>query len=389
MLRILYITLFSVLLYCFSACGGTNTKNEARPNGNENKEETTTIRVTDAQFEGEGMQLGSLSEHNFATVVTVSGVIDIPPKNKAVISAISGGYVTHAPLLIGDNVKKGDVLLRLENPEFIQIQQEYLEAVEQLAYLRSEYERQKALLAEQITSQKNFLRAESDYKRNLAVQNGLRQKLQMLNIEPKNVEKGIFTPEVALYAPIAGSITQVNVSIGQYESPSEIIMEIVNTDHIHVELSVFEKDVMNIKKGQKIQFKIPEVSKEYFEAEVYLVGASIDPQSRTIRVHGHLHDDENHNLAVGMFVEADILTQDKMLPSLPDGAVIEQDDKYFVLVLDKEEKGERTFHAQEVKISTRYGGYTAIPDSGDVNPSDQLLVKGGFHLLGETDSHGH
>src|SRR5690606_17698499 len=141
------------------------------------------------------------------------------------------------------------------------------------------------------------LRAESDYKRNLAVQNGLRQKLQMLNIEPKNVEKGIFTPEVALYAPIAGSITQVNVSIGQYVSPSEIIMEIVNTDHIHVELSVFEKDVMNIKKGQKIQFKIPEVSKEYFEAEVYLVGASIDPQSRTIRVHGHLHDDENHNLA--------------------------------------------------------------------------------------------
>src|SRR5690606_31969487 len=150
-----------------------------------------------------------------------------------------------------------------------------------------------------------------------------------------------FTPEAALYAPIAGSITQVNVSIGQYVSPSEIIMEIVNTDHIHVELSVFEKDVMNIKKGQKIQFKIPEVSKEYFEAEVYLVGASIDPQSRTIRVHGHLHDDENHNLAVGMFVEADILTQDKMLPSLPDGAVIEQDDKYFVLVLDKEEKGER------------------------------------------------
>lgn len=389
MQRILYITLFSIFLYCFSACGDTNAKNEALTADNDNKGNTAFIKVTDAQFEGGEMQLGSLGEHNFATVATVSGMIDIPPKNKAVISAFSGGYIKQAPLLIGDSVKKGDALLSLENPEFIQIQQEYLEAVEQLTYLKSEYGRQKTLLAEQITSQKNFLRAESDYKRNLAIYNGLRKKLQMLNISPKNVEKGILTPEATIYAPIAGNITQVNVSIGQYVSPSEIIMEIANTDHIHLELSVFEKDVMNIKKGQKIRFKIPEVSKEYFGAEVYLVGTSIDPKNRTIRVHGHLHDDENHNFTMGMFVEADIITQDKMLTSLPDGAVIELEGEYFVLVLDKEENGEKTFRAKEVKIGERYDGYTAITDPGEVNASDQLLIKGGFHVLGESDSHDH
>src|SRR5690606_35259238 len=186
------------------------------------------------------------------------------------------------PLLIGNIVKKGEVLVSLENPEFIQMQQEYLEAVEQLAYLKSEYDRQKTLLAERITSQKNFLKAESDYKRNLAIYNGLRKKLRMLNISPENAEKGILTPEATIYAPISGYVTAVNVSIGQYVSPSEIIMEIVNTDHIHVELSVFEKDILNIKKNQEIRFRIPEVSKEYYEAEVYLVGTSIDPKNRTV-----------------------------------------------------------------------------------------------------------
>src|SRR5690606_6800809 len=195
MLRILYITLLSIFLYCFSACGDTGTKNEAPQTINETTEGSTTIKVTDAQFEGDGMELGGLGEQNFATLVTVAGIIDIPPQNKAVISAFSGGYIKHTPLLIGNSVKKGEVLVSLENPEFIQMQQEYLEAVEQLAYLKSEYDRQKTLLAERITSQKNFLKAESDYKRNLAIYNGLRKKLRMLNISPENAEKGILTPE--------------------------------------------------------------------------------------------------------------------------------------------------------------------------------------------------
>ena len=384
MLRILYITLFSIFLYCFSACGDADIKKETPAVNNEDNGNTSTIPVTNAQFEGEKMQLGRLGEQNFATLVNVAGIIDIPPQNKAVISSFSGGYIKYTPLLIGNSVQKGEVLVSLENPEFIQMQQEYLEAVEQLAYLKSEYDRQETLLAEQITSQKNFLKAESDYKRNLATYNGLRKKLQMLNISPENVEKGTLTSEVTIYAPISGYVTEVNVSIGQHVSPSEIIMEIANTDHIHVELSVFEKDVMNIKKDQKIRFRIPEVSKEYYEAEVYLVGTSIDPKNRTVKVHGHLHDDKNHNLALGMFVEAEIFTQDEIRPSLSDGALIELEGKYFVLVLDGEGNGTRTFRPEEVKIGERYNGYTAITDPGNINSSDQILTKGGFNLLGES-----
>lgn len=389
MLRILYITLISIFLYSFSACGDAGTKKETVATGEEAEDLTWTIKITDAQFEGDQMQMGSLGQHNFATVVTVMGMMDIPPKNKAIITAFSGGYVKRTPLLIGSSVKKGDFLLSLENPEFIRLQQEYLEAVEQLSYLKSEYERQKSLLAEEITSQKNFLKAESDYKRNLAVYNGLRKKLQMLNISPENVEKGNLAPVATIYSPIDGNITAVNVSIGQYVSPSDIIMEIVNTDHMHVELSVFEKDVMKIIKGQKIRFKIPEVSKEYFNADVYLVGTSIDPKTRTVKIHGHLSDEGDYNFAVGMFVEAGIITQDNVLPSLPDGAVIELDGKYYVLVLGQEKNGEKTFYPKEVKIGERYDGYTAITDPGEINSSDRLLVKGGFHLLGESSGHDH
>jgi len=389
MSRILYISLLSILLFNVMGCGDFSNKDNDQGIAEESADNANTIKVTRAQFEGEEMALGSLSQQNFPVVVEVTGTIDVPPQNKAIVSAFSGGYIKRTPLLIGNKVKKGQPLLSLENPEFVQIQQEYQESFEQLSYLKSEYERQKSLVAEQITSQKNFLKAESEYKRTLARYNGLGQKLKMLNISPGNVEKGIIVSEVTIFAPIDGSITKVNVSKGMYVSPSDEIMEIINTDHIHLELSVFEKDVMKIKKNQKIRFRISEASQEYFEAEVYLVGTSIDTDSRTVKIHGHLHDDENHNFAVGMFVEATIITENRVMKALPSESVVTMDNKQYVLSLVSEDNEVNVFKTNRVQTGDSYNGYIAITDVGELKDNDQVIVKGGFNLLGETAGHDH
>lgn len=384
MSRLLYILIVTVLFLNVSACGDSNEKSNVAANADPSEQATNTIAISKAQFDGEGMELGRISQQNFPVEVVVAGTIDVPPQNKAIVSAFAGGYIKRTPLLIGNKVKKGQPLLTLENPEFIQLQQDYQESFEQLNFLKSEFDRQKSLVAENITSQKNFLKAESEYKRNLARYNGLRQKLKMLNISPDNVEKGILASEATIFAPIDGNITKVNVSKGMYVSPADEIMEIINTDHIHLELSVFEKDIMNIKKDQKIRFKISEASAEYYEAEVYLVGTSIDADSRTVKVHGHLHDDENHNFAVGMFVEAAIITSNKSINALPIESVIVQDNNHYVITLVSEGNEGSVFETKAVKIGDSYNGYTAIAEMGDLKDSDQVIVKGGFNLLGET-----
>jgi cobalt-zinc-cadmium efflux system membrane fusion protein len=389
MSRLSYIIPVTFLFLTVIACGDSNEKNNVATNAAESEQTANTITISKAQFEGENMALGRLSQQNFPVEVEVTGIIDVPPQNKAIVSAFAGGYIKRTPLLIGNKVKKGQPLLTLENPEFVQMQQDYLESYEQLNFLKSEFERQKSLVAEQITSQKNFLRAESEYKRNLARYNGLRQKLKMLNISPENVEKGILVSETTIFAPIDGSITKVNVSKGLYVSPADEIMEIINTDHIHLELSVFEKDIMNVKKDQNIRFKISEASEEYYEAEVYLVGTSIDPESRTVKVHGHLHDDENYKFAVGMFVEAAIITSNKTLNALPIESVIVQDNNHYVLTLVFEGNEEDVFETKAVKIGDSYNGYTAITDLGNIKESDQVIVKGGFNLLGESGGSHH
>jgi cobalt-zinc-cadmium efflux system membrane fusion protein len=374
-MKYLYIIL---ALLVFTACRHSEKNNEIVASKALNPNE---IIISESQFNSEKLKLGQLENKPLHKTIKTTGMIDVPPQNKSVISTFLGGYITNTPLLIGDRVKKGDLLVTLENPEFIELQQEYLEVSEQLNYLKAEFSRQKTLFDENISSQKNFLKAESTYKSSLAHCNGLRKKLVMLNINPSSVEKGNITSSINVYAPIDGYITKVNINNGTYVSPADTIMEIVDTDHIHLELSVFEKDILNIKEGQPILFKIPEASDRTFSAEVHLVGTTIDENNRFVKVHGHLIDESEANFIVGMFVEADIILNSKNALAFPKAGIIEINGSHFALVLDRKENN--SFYFEKVKLSIDLETETFVTLlNSEVFLNKTILVEGGF-MFGE------
>lgn len=338
------------------------------------------VQVTQEQFELSKMELGQIKKMPFPILVNTTGMIDVPPENRAVVNAKMGGYIQRTPLLIGDKVSKGQLLVTIENPEFVSMQQEYMEVNGQLSYLRAEFERQKTMVSENISSQKSYLKAESDYKTAVAKYTGLRKRLSMLNISPEQVEKGNMSSVASIFAPINGSITKVHVSKGSFVSPAAPIMEIVNNDHIHLELSVFEKDIMNVKKEQDVLFKIPEASSGIFKAKVHLVGTSID-ENRTIKVHAHL-ENEAANFLTGMFVEATIITDTSDQNSLPTDAIGVLDNQSYVLVLD--EKRDKIYYFKEMMVETNgsYKDRTALQNTPNFDSDAQFLVKGAFSLIG-------
>ena len=356
-------------------CGNSN--NETEINGQESDDR---IKVSKEQFHQNSMEFGSLEEKEFLTGIKVNGMIDVPPENKAVVNSITGGYIKTIPLLVGDAVKKGQRLATLENPEFVRMQQEYMEVKEQLDYLKSEYERQNTMFKEDIISEKVFLKAESDYKRARASCNGLKKQLEMLNIDTTGVEAGHITSVINLYAPISGSITKVYVSKGSYVSPTTPILEIIDNRHIHLELSVFEKDIMKIKKDQKIVFNIPEASAQSYEAKVHLVGTSID-DNRTIKVHGHPNE-HGQSFLTGMFVKAEIITDTTKDMALPESAIIALDDGNYSLVLDEENETYFYFKPLKIEVGSTVNDYTQLKDFGTLSTTDRVLAKGAFSLIG-------
>ena len=372
------IYILTLLIFLFN-CENSKTNNQIPQDDNiiDN-----TIELSKAQFESQNMKLGEIEKHSFKNSIKTSGFLDVPPQNKASVSSFFEGYVKRTPLLIGDAVKKGHLVVSLENPSYVEIQQNYLEVSEQLAYLKSEFERQKTLFEENITSQKNYLKAQSTYKSNLAHYNGLKQKLKMMNINPESVEKGIITSTINLYAPISGSVSKVNVSNGSFVSASSQIVEIINTDHTHLELSVFEKDILDIKKGQLIEFTIPESSSKTFKAEVHLVGTSIDETNRTIKVHGHINDENQSHLIMGMFVEANIITEDINSFALPKHAVKTSGNLSYALALKNQINENFSFEKINLETGKENENYIEILNA-DKLKEYKFLINGAFMLLSE------
>jgi RND family efflux transporter MFP subunit len=369
MKKSLYIIALSLVLF---SCKESKTEEvEQKDNG------LTT--VTSAQFKSSGMEIASPTEQDFDVTVKASGKIDVPPQNRAKVNTFMGGYVKSTTLLVGNKVTKGQALLTLQNTEFLDIQKDYMEVAEQLNFLKSEYDRQKTLYDEKITSQKNYLKAESEYKRAKAMHQSLRAKLVLLNINPRNVEKGILTSTITIFSPITGDIVIMNANVGMYVAPSDVILEIVDTNHLHLELAVFEKDILNVKIGQKIQFKVPEASKDVFNAEVHLVGKSIEGNDRTINIHGHLDDAIKQKLLTGMFVEAEIIIDSKKGLAIPSEALVTENNKNFVLLLDNEKNG-YSFKKVSVTIGEKSENFVEILPNTAINASSRILTKGVFDL---------
>ena len=206
MKKSLYIIALSLVLF---SCKESKTEEvEQKDNG------LTT--VTSAQFKSSGMEIATPTEQDFDVTVKASGKIDVPPQNRAKVNTFMGGYVKSTTLLVGNKVTKGQALLTLQNTEFLDIQKDYMEVAEQLNFLKSEYDRQKTLYDEKITSQKNYLKAESEYRRAKAMHQSLRAKLVLLNINPRNVEKGILTSTITIFSPITVCSMRINITIWVY-----------------------------------------------------------------------------------------------------------------------------------------------------------------------------
>ncbi|MEN8124873.1 MAG: efflux RND transporter periplasmic adaptor subunit [Bacteroidota bacterium] len=379
-----YIISFFIIFLILS-CGESDKKSETKENNSANQTEISIndnkIIISKDQFKSENMSLINLQKYTFATTIKTTGMIDVPPKNKVSISAYAGGYIKNSPLLIGDKVKKGQALVTIENLEFVELQQEYLEVLEQLNYLENEYERQKELFNEKIASKKSFLKAESEYKKTKAMFNGIHKKLQMLNINPASVKKGNISSVTTIYSPVNGNVTDIKVSTGTFVSPADMIMEIINTEHMHLELKVFEKDILKIKKNQKVIFRIPESSNESYQGEIHIIGKSIN-EDRTIQVHAHLDENLNHNFIVGMFVDAEIIIDGILANALIEEAVIEADNRYYVFILESDDAENYYFSKKNISIGNISNGFIQILDS--LKNTDKYLL-GAYNLISEED----
>ena len=392
------ITLLTFIIV--SSC----TSNQEKAAEVHHTEEENTVEFTTAQFKNAGIEFGKIELKNISSTISVNGMLDVPPQNLVSISALMGGFIKSTDLLQGMMVKKGQVIATIQNPDFIKIQSQYLENKQKLKFLELEYKRQEELNKENVSASKIFQQTTSEYYSMQATQGGIEEQLKMLNIDPSTLNQSSIRSIINIYAPISGYVTVVNINLGMYVQPQNIICEIVDTKHLHAELTVFEKDISKIKKDQKIRFVLINESDKERTGSIFLINHKIS-EERTIRVHAHL-DKEDPTLMPNMYLKALIEIDDNKTPALPSQAIVSAGGKEYIFFKTKEaehkqegtsekQEEEFIFKAIEIKKGGSQNGFTEIilPEGIDI-ANAEIVVNGAYTILSkmnnsEEEGHSH
>jgi len=334
-----------------------------------------TVTISEEQFKALGVALGSPEMKSMNGIIKANGMLDVPPQNMVTISAPLGGFVKSTQMLQGMRLKKGQTVVVLEHPDYIQLQEDYLSGKNQLEFLDLEYKRQQELSKENVNAAKALQQAKSNFLTTKVKVQGLKAKLKLININPQDLEAGEIQNTITIPSPISGFVTEVNVNIGKHVNPMEVMFKIIDTEHLHAEAQVFEKDIPQLKIGQRVHIYLSNEDKERL-AKVFLIGKEITPE-RTVRVHCHL-EGEDPNLIPGLFFKAEIETESKQVATLPIEAIVSFDNKQFVFV---EEQGDKRHYAMvEITKGKSSEGFAEVLLPESIR-NRKIVLKGTYALL--------
>jgi len=347
------------------------------------KEETTAdtpineteVSLTEAQLKNASLTIGSLEKKSLSSVLKVNGQIDVPPQNLVSISMPLGGYLKSTQLLPGMHINKGQVIATMEDQQYVQLQQDYLTTKSRLYFAEKEYDRQKELNQNQASSDKVYQLADADYKTLRITLSALGEKLKLININPNALSEKTISKSVNVYAPITGFVSRVNVNIGKYVNPADVLFELINPTDIHLNLKVFEKDITKLAIGQKLVAYTNNQPENKHECEIILISKDLSIDEHSAEVHCHF-EDYDKTLLPGMYMNAEIELKSNNVLTLPEAAVVTFEGKEYAFVaIDK-----TNFKITEVTTGTRENGFIEIVNGESLN-GKSIVTKGAYTLL--------
>lgn len=337
---------------------------------------STEVSLTPAQMEKALVSVGEIGYRRMNSSVKVNGVVHVPPQNMVSVGFPLGGYLRYTKLMPGMRVSKGEVIAEMEDPGLVQLQQDYLVTKARLGFLEKEYERQRELNAEKVNSDKTFQQVGSEFASSRIMLRGYAEKLRLVGIDPDRLTESRISRRVPLRSPINGYVSKVNVNIGRYVQPSEVLFELIDPDDIHAALSVFERDLPRVAVGQKVSVSFVDEPDREYEGRIILLNRNVD-RDRVAVAHCHFVS-RPKRLLPGMFLGARIHVTEESVPVVPEAAVVRSENREYVFT----ETGKGRFTMREVRTGVREDGMVEILEGRDSLTGRRIALGSAYALLG-------
>ena len=400
--HIVSILTLMLMISVFSGCSTqlddspvSEAQEEHDEEAGEEEEGMGTVYLSKLQFNSLDIKVDTLPTRPLSGVVEANGQLEVPPQHEATVTAILGANVTSIKVIEGDQVKKGQVLAYLSHPNLTKLQTDYIQAYQQLQFLEQENQRQQRLYEEEVGSGKTYQQTRADYQSMRGQVKGYEAQLRQLGLRVNKLQSGDIYEYVPAVSPIDGYVEDVMVQIGQYVDPQTEMFALVNTEHVHADLMVFEKDVYKVKEGQQVSFTVESVPGNTLSAKIYSVGKQFEQNPKAVHVHAEIDKKEDF-LIPGMYINGKIHTESESVKALPEEAIIEEAGKPYIFIAEAHEEDGQTewaFTPVEIRTGTTDEGWTEINLLEPLPEGTQVAWNNAYYLIAEMQksqtSHGH
>jgi len=376
----IFFGILTILASFFTGCNNDPEPAET-PMISEEKSAADEILLTAAQVSRAGIETGSFSARALSETLSATAELVVGKEHSAIVSAFADGALSELRVSLNQTVQRGAVVAMMRKPDLLDLQQQYLENKNQLAFLQTEFERYQALSKADATASKNSQRAESELRAVQTTGKVLAAKLRQYQINPDRLDADHLKTELPLTAPISGVVTRIHASAGTALTPGTPVCEIVDFSYLHALVYVFEKDISRVQNGQKVLLNFPGDQSKAFPAKVYSIERTVDADRKAVRVHARFDVAPPANWISGAYVDARIeLSGNAPATALPKEAIIREGDADYIFIEAKTSAAETIFRKVKVRSGATDGTYTAVMPETQLPANAKIALKGAYYI---------
>jgi len=368
--------IYKIVLILAIAWLENGCKSKEQPTATETPKESlaNVITLNPTQLKNAGVETMSLSSSKMTQNLKVFGHTFFPPENMVTISSPYGGIVKSIQVLQGQHIAKGQLVAVLEDPKFIDLQQDYLLTKSKLKLVQLDYERQRDLNQSKANSDKVYQMAENEFRSNQILLKSLSEKLKLLGIQPQNLTSENMTRTITIRANTSGFISTIYANMGKYILPSESIADIINQSRPFLKLKIYEKDLQNIHIGMRLKAYSNSDTSTMYACEIRNINPQVDADGSAEVVCSFLN--MNKPIYQNMNMIANLELSSGQVTSLPDEAIVDFEGKSYVFI----SLGNQKFKMVPIKKGNSDKGITELLEKSEIgiNP---VVVKGAYTLL--------
>lgn len=369
------------------------SQSKAETSESENQEEEIdfqNIPLSEKQVKAVDLKMGEAQEREMDAMLHVNGSLVLRAQDMGNVSSLMGGIVKNVYVKEGQMVSRGQVVATIENTDVVTLQREYYTAYKESEMARLELDRQKTLASAGAGIKKTLQMSEKNYKVAQANLLGTGRQLQQMGISTKEVATGKFTTVFPLRAPISGTVSDMQASLGSYADMQTPLMKIRNNHAVECDLNVFEKDIAKVKVGDQVLVSLTNQPGVNVSGRVYGMNQYLNKGTKSVAVHVKLDAKRGAKLFEGMYVSGQIATGRQLCMTLPDKAIVSADGKQYVFALNQQHSkgGTYSFSRHEVTTGVSNNGYTEVALCKHLKKGQKIVTDNAFYLASLTGNHG-